>query len=118
MIWSQNAQVFDLNNSNKWIDLDSFLNNQGSTMLITVTDESMYDRYLPNDTVQIKICQNPPDNRDCLILYQNEVSFRQLKNNPEDESSVFIIQTWPNESKQVNRKDLTILGYANGILRT
>lgn len=116
MNWTNNAEIFNLDRSSNWNDISSFDNNQGSNMLITITDDSMYERYHQNDTVKIRINNDPPNNSDCLILIEDEVFFRNLAYNPDN--TVNIIQTWPEKSEITDRDKVKILGYAIGILRT
>ncbi len=113
MKYDRNCKIFNLTKQPEIKKPEDFKENLGSSIYITLTDDSMYDRYYPDDTVKIKLADHFPEEADVLLLADDHLLFRKLKNKGDNFQ---IYRTWPSIEEETY-DDVKLLGYATGILR-
>lgn len=114
MVWTDNIKPSFLE-TRTFESEDDFKKNKNSYLLASITDNSMYDTYQKDDTIRIKVTDEIPEECDCLILKEDEVIFRHLR---EDGDFYILTQTFPDKREEkVNREDIKALGFATSILR-
>lgn len=114
MNWTNNAELSFLQKK-RFNTLEELKNSPDSSLLITITDQTMYDNYQKDDTVRIKLTDNIPEEADCLIYNGSTESFlfKHIKNNGD---KFVLSQTFPEEKIDFT-DNLELLGYATSILR-
>lgn len=115
MEWSDNVSLSFLEKKN-WNSLEEFRNHPRASLLLTVTDQTMYDRYEKGDTIRILVSPETPEDTECLIYnkHNDTVSLRKVT---KDDSKYYVSQTFPEQTQEYDLDEIEVLGYATSIMR-
>lgn len=124
MNWSHNAIPFvpSLALNDDWTDysietLKELCMGSPQMLQITLSDNSMYDRYYKDDMVNIKAVKEIPESGDALIVLPDDSVIFRCYERSENSIKIFPYYEEFEEAQTYDPKAVTIVGIATKVVR-